>query len=332
MPDRAQAEAISVFVSPAGDVYVAGQEIDEKWINQPWHGPDVIGWDYFYHATVWKNGEPLRLASMAPAEDGRSGYAFAWSVFVSEADDVYVVGEVGHRRLNPDGRADYRGHAMLWKNGVGEALGVGDVLGGRDTYDISARSVSVSPGGDVYVAGYVTEPITGQDVAVLWTNGVPQRLSQARHSAAWSVLASGDDVYVAGQEGDEPYDWGTHAMLWTNGVGAALDDGPLPTIAASVFVSGGDVYVVGPGANERYNNVGILWKNGARRDFTDGNKGSQVYSVYVHDGAWYAAGIETDTALGFYWNYVPMLWVNGSPRRLSNSHGRASSVFVTDPD
>jgi hypothetical protein len=341
-PVEVQADAVSVFVSAAGDVYAAGIELDEEWGKYESYALSEDG-NYLvsreglwrvYHATVWKNRVPQRLASKGKMDALHYGHTQAWSVFVSGDDDVYVVGDVGfyYYDVTTPGVSTsyYRGQAMLWKNGVGEALD----NGGSD--DVSVRSVSVSQGGDVYAAGYMVEPATLKFVAVLWKNGEMQKLSQpgAGFASAWSVFASGDDVYVAGQEGDKHYDWGTHAMLWKNGVETVLDDNPLPTIAASVFVSDGDVYVVGPGANERYNDVGILWKNGVRRDFTDGNKNSAVYSVYVHEGAWYAAGMEIDPSLGYDYQSVPvsMMWVNGSPRRLSSTDGRAASVFVTDLD
>ncbi|MCL2027628.1 MAG: hypothetical protein FWG79_03975, partial [Bacteroidales bacterium] len=118
--------------------------------------------------------------------------------------------------------SDY-GSVSLWKNGVAQSLtGVqanSVFVSGNDVYvglwngtlwkngtvqylpvqRGEARSVFVADG-DVYVAGYVDYPLG----AVLWKNGIEQRLTAGGYYAvggynAWanSVFVSDSDVYVA---------------------------------------------------------------------------------------------------------------------------------------
>ena len=107
-------------------------------------------------ATLWKNGEPIRLS------DG-TGNAEARSVYVA-GDDVYVAGYMIFGS-NPI--------AVVWKNGTAVPL---------STRSSNAGSVYVN-GGLVYVAG---EEFIKAYTASLWRDGTLAMLSD-RYSSAKSV-------------------------------------------------------------------------------------------------------------------------------------------------
>ncbi|MDR1877155.1 MAG: Ig-like domain-containing protein [Flavobacteriaceae bacterium] len=205
-----------VFVSDGGDVYVAGQDVDNKpvlWKNGvkqtfPPTGTDeafansvfVYGNDVYVAGyghdkrtraipLLWKNGELQTL-------DYNKDSVFAHTVFVSN-NDVYVAGYDGD-------------NAVLWKNGVQQIQHKGSALG---------YSVFVS-GGDVYVTGIIAND------AVLWKNGVKQILP-SDGGEAFAVFVSGSDVYVTGYDDSKP-------VLWKNGVKQTLSTNR--GIALSVFV------------------------------------------------------------------------------------------------
>jgi uncharacterized protein YjdB len=133
--------------------------------------------------------------------------------------------------------------ARVSDTGVVTAVGNGTATisvianyGGRKATCAVTVSGGTNPGGgaDVYVAGWEYNA-QGKDVATLWKNGVPQRLSDGSYEAyAHSVFVSGNDVYVAGGEYNAQ---GILATLWKNGVPQRLSDGrSYEVYALSVFV------------------------------------------------------------------------------------------------
>jgi len=264
-------------------------------------------------ATLWKNGVRQQLSG-----NNNSG---ASSVYVS-GNDVYVA---GHEYVSSK-RTDV---AVLWKNGTPQQLSTSNNM---DSY---ASSVYVY-GSDVYVVGYEsdlsTDPYqksTGA-FAALWKNGVRQRLGNNNRSAASYVFVSGNDVYVAGYEGDSTT---SLAVLWKNGVRQQLSAGNnVRSYANSVYVSGSNVYVVGREAGENPAGPGqnpvawmraVLWKNGVRQQLS-ANNWSSASSVFVSGSDLYVAGEE---------GYRAVLWKNGVSQQLSTSMGSyGNSVFVCGPD
>ncbi len=182
-------QATSVFVSN-GDVYVVGNEFPTD-LNR---------------AILWKNGMSQPL----------NGGSYATSVFVS-GNDVYVAGGNGSR-------------GMVWKNGVAQSFF-------NKSYNSYALSVHVE-GEDVYVAGYeqplieIFEFFGGQGYdyaptkALVWKNGVPQRLTNGNQGARANFISVfRDDVYVAGYDGEL-------AVIWKNGIAKSIDRG----IATALFI------------------------------------------------------------------------------------------------
>jgi hypothetical protein len=293
---EAVSSAHSVFVL-GSDVYVAGRSSGG--------------------ATLWKNGVAQYLTG--PICYGCQ----ANSVFVS-GSDVYVAGMSNYR-------------ATLWKNGVVQNL---DEVQNFNYYMTQAHSVAVA-GSDVYVAGYVHELQNCYywgcgdtvPVAVLWKNGVAQKISDAFY--ANSVFVDGSDVYVALEgyeatlvEGFNYYNRTSIAKLWKNGIVQNLPGG---TAATSVYVSNNDVYVTGYDEDKHYSRaVAKLWKNGvAQDDLTDGSKWGEASSVYVFGSDVYVVGYEgTSVWLGTLSGTVK-LWKNGVAQDLGI--GRNSFYYGFSP-
>ena len=88
-----------------------------------------------------------------------------------------------------------------------------------------------------------------------------------------SVAISGNDVYVAGSEGNV-------AKVWKNGVAASLAE---DAQANSVAVYGSDVYVAGCEGRESNGagRVAVVWRNGVATRLTDGARQARANSILV---------------------------------------------------
>lgn len=278
----------------------------------------VAGWRYNSKlvpvATLWKNGVASELT------DGTTNLAQAYSVYVSETNDVYVTGKDGLK-------------TVLWKNGVATVLS-------SELYS-GAYSIFVS-GTDVYVAGF------DHGFAVVWKNGVAVKLASGpKFSRAYSVYVNGNDVYAAGYEFLEGRK--TVATLWKNGVAVRLSDGTKHAVAKAVFVSGTDVYVsseenINPEDGNLPGNQGIgstplsksvvkIWKNGVTDNLTDGTTQAIGNSLFVNGSDVYVAGYENDgiTCTAKLWrNKIAANLVSGSYEKIGMI--TANSVFVNDSD
>tara|TARA_R110002051_G_scaffold257744_2_gene316752 strand:- start:6815 stop:7753 length:939 start_codon:yes stop_codon:yes gene_type:complete len=181
---------------------------------------------------------------------------------------------------------------------------------------------------NVYVAGYkANDP--GFYVATLWTNGVPQALSDGTTDAkAYAVYVSDTDVYVAGYEDGK-------AKLWKNGVSQTLpNNNNANNYINSLFVKDNDVYVVG---SQVINNEdkAMLWKSINGADFQSDviineSLKSTANSVYVSDAGVVYIAVTTFGAE----NSGAVLWVDGELTFLGdfNSYNNANSVYVSGND
>jgi uncharacterized membrane protein len=191
-----------------------------------------------YKALYWKNGTPTFLS--APT-DGRS-YDTATGIVVWSGD-VFVAGYEGAVPFFP----------CVWKNGVKTRLS--DLVG-------LARAIHVD-NFNTYVAGTLRYPDGVGGTAVLWKNGVAQKLTdgtQTNGLATGVAIGGFDDAYVCG--GDEMGSSGEVARLWKNGVPQTLEGAVAGSLANAVRVVGTDVFVAGhvdAGANRKQ---AALWING----------------------------------------------------------------------
>lgn len=266
------------------NVYVAGFEFDDAGEGN-------------YFATVWKNGEKIRLSD---------DYSMAYSVYCHDGN-MYVGGDY------------YTGwntvwYASLWKNREEEHLsGTNSIV----------EAVFVSENGDVYATGHETEGET--QVATLWKNGEPQRLS-LYYSTTTDVHVSQGDVYVTGHEIYNAQGW-YHGILWKNGVPQVLENIGWGSFAQDVYVDGNDVYVAGREFDDVFQLHAVLWKNGVRTRLSENS--SQAMCVVVSDGNVYVAGWDTDD---YDYSLKATLWVNGVPQRVGGPNSYARSVVVVDGD
>jgi len=197
--------------------------------------------------------------------------------------------------------------------------------------DNAAKSDGVGP--SVYVAGFAGEAYNNRS-AVVWKDGVPQRLGTSNGGSAYSVFVSGSNVYVLGKE----MDWidnhlaNQRLVVWKNGslfqtlLPQTVGSGNLvvSVFGSSLFVSDNDVYIAA--TIDIYPAYPRLWKNGIQQSLGgDQNKHGYADSVFVNDGDVYVAGSSEDR---------PTLWGNGTPHRLSASadYASAEAVFVSGSD
>ncbi|MDR1841004.1 MAG: Ig-like domain-containing protein [Holophagales bacterium] len=227
-------KAYSITVS-GGDMYFAGYD----------------DWDY---PCVWKNNEaPRRL----PCPNNNYYECSAMSVAVS-GGDVYAAGQY---------KEGWYPRAIYWK---GDAY---TDLHPAGAYQSEARSVAVSSGGNVYVAGYIDYTGDSRHPAV-WKDGVLQEYATIPGNTggtAESVFIVGEKVYVAGYVNHlntvTGYDYPT-AALWEDGAPRLLNT-PTPrleTRAISLYVYNGKAYMAGIRVGrDEYDNTTtwdmVVWKD-----------------------------------------------------------------------
>ena len=235
------AEANSIFLSGA-DIYVAGYQVNSEGVGV---------------AVYWKNGAAVSLT------DGTHS-AIATSIAV-EGTDVYVSGYENNGKVYV---------AKYWKNGT--VFPLTDSI-----HNAYATSIAVS-GNDVYVSGYEyngarnpysvllhsEDPVMYPDilnpVAKFWKNSHQVLLTDGTEFArSFSVVLSGSDVYVAGEEntGIDP-NTTSIAKYWKNSNPVLLTQNSQGNAnATSMFFSGSDIYVAGYQSNGVYY-YAEYWKNG----------------------------------------------------------------------
>ena len=247
--------ANSVFVTPKGDIYVAGENNNSGDKNLK---PGISG----VNATIWKvSGTEITRQIQQGMESRESSYAY--SICVTPKDDTYVAGfQSSYNR---------QGFACLWINGEMHILSEAE-QGAR------LSGVHVTKKGDVYLSGNTT--LSQNAVAAIWKNQKLQPLTatdaKTTTYAEALCVTDGGDVYAAGYETD--YSTGIFdALIWKNGTKQSLHDDANKTIAKSIHVTpGGNVYACG-----HIGDKAVIWKNGIPQTLTDGSKSAEVRSVFV---------------------------------------------------
>jgi len=248
--------AYSVFVTPNGEVYVAGvnNNSGDKNLQRGMGG---------LNATVWKvKGTEITRQILQGMEERESSYAY--SLYITPNGDVYAAGY-----QNDYNRRDF---ASLWKNGTLQVIS-------KEDQNASASGVHVNKNGDVYVVGSAT--LTDKSAAVIWKNQTVQALAKNNDAVDYSkaeavFVTDRGDVYAAGYENYSQSNT-LVATVWKNGTKQSLTNDIDKTFANSIFVTpGGNVYVGG-----RVGEKATIWKNGIPQTLADGAASTEVRSVFV---------------------------------------------------
>jgi hypothetical protein len=183
---------------------------------------------------------------------------------------------------------------------------------------------------DVFTAGYELDD-AGTTIAKYWKNSEAHTLGTGVNgSLANAIAVSGNDVYVAGIEGNGVQDV---AKYWKNGVAVELTDPTNRGFANSIFVSGSDVYVAG-GEQVIPTTIAKYWKNGNPVSLPDLGKGALANSIFVSGADVYVAGwVFKTTQLDpthFRKTDVAAFWKNGVLTTLADGLTLtvAQSIFV----
>ena len=271
---------------------------------------------------------------------------FGLSVSSATAQDVYVGGYSSYKKI-------------VWKNGT-------PIYTGSEG---SINSVVVDNGA-LYVTGVEGD---GTDFfATVWKDGEVLYTAAEIYSVAYSVVVSGNDVYMAGEVSD-----GGGGKVWKNGV--AQSGYANAMVVWFLYISGDDLYAAGATTD----NKAIVWKNGtALYTLTAGTKNvtksvaiddnGDVYTasygsvdgttwyprVFKNDEVLYALGttgtigsFATSYPLGLYMSdgdiyvagnevaqerFIARLWKNGVQQPLNTNdltaNSFAYSIFVLDGD
>lgn len=277
------------FASAAGLLsccaLVSCQKADEKPEPNELEGVYVVGSvDDANTAVLWENGALRRLESGSHAR----------SVAVA-GKDVYAGGN--------EYNFDYdRWEARVWKNGVLQALDLGDAEYAR------LESLTVAEG-NVYVLGFLSKGAGQQyDVPVVWKNGMLVcRLTDGNEGAmVSSIVVSGSDVYVGGSCGTA--DGPSVVTLWKNGAPQKLSDGIYSASLTALAISDGAVYAVG--YEFRGDDlIGMLWRNGVPTQLCEASYRSMPMGVCVDGSDVYVAiwSVGGNGQAGMY----AVLWKNG---------------------
>jgi len=292
----------------------------------------------------WKNG----VATILPRPAGTSGGA--QSMFVNGVD-VYAA---GFAEVSP-----LSGTAEVWKDGAASAL--------PDTTGSAGAEAIMVSGGDVYVAGVTSYPLTsnvpyttrtapyptGGTVGTVWKNGVAMNLpgngyiglSGGNANVVYSeyvsgIFVAGTDVYVTG--GSHQYMQGVDSSYqfsryWKNEVAVNLTKGLVESsggqvtgypVTTGIFVAGSDVYVAGSLTGTGAA-AALYWKNGTPLLLGQSGFPSGASSVFVAGSDVYVAGF-TDSNSTSYATY----WKNGAKVTLGpkSQSGIATAITVFGQD
>ncbi len=243
---------------------------------------------------LWKDGTPQTLLTTG-------GTA---SQVVLSGEDTYVSGISYQGQATLLTPAGPTGQFCYWKNGSQVNVGTPDFL------RTPCCSMAIV-GNDVY---YTAE-------STLYKNGSAVTLPGEGSGYLCSVLASGNDIYVAGR------DSAGNAAYWKNGALTVVAGG-FPNVFCA-YVSGNDVYLGGLDGN----NISTYWKNGVATQLksTNGYFVAGVRSLFVAGNDVYAA----TTVLEPSGYPAPAYWKNGVETDLflnGSNTGFANSIFVFGTD
>ena len=175
----------------------------------------------------------------------------------------------------------------------------------------------------VYVAGVQINGY-GKGVATLWTNTIPEELSDGFSTNVIKGMEVIDNtIYLAGIgiNGNGR----NIAKIWENGEETLLTNEEDQSDATAICLYNDDVFITG-----NYGGDGILkiWSNGSETDVTDGTFYSYASDITVNEIGSYISGHIAKT------HEIATIWKNGTPIELTNgsSNARANAIFLADGD
>jgi hypothetical protein len=185
-------------------------------------------------------------------------------------------------------------------------LTVSDALGlvSTDTIRVTVSPTTDTDSLDIFLAG-------NENAAPrYWKNGkaFDLKISPMQNGDAKSITVNGNDIYVAGWEGDYLIVRNNRAKYWKNGEEIFLT-GATGAGANAIAVSGNDVYVAGW---ELLGGVAVAkyWKNGVAVSLTNGTKYAVASGIVVIGDDVYVSGHEDDIA---------KCWRNGQSMNLPDA-------------
>ncbi len=210
-----------------------------------------------------------------------------------------LIGPSSSRITNPDQPqtqvTDLEAGSFVFQLTVRDATGLTSIDTMRVTVNPSPPNTDSL---DIYVAG------NEYSAPKYWKNGqgVDLPISPYRNGHAHAITVVGNDVYVAGWEGDFLDIRYNRAKYWKNGQEVFLT-GAIGAGANDIVVSGNDVYVAGWELQSGIS-VAKYWRNGVAVALTDGTKIADATGITVVGGDVYVSGYDGDVA---------RYWRNGQP-------------------
>jgi len=295
-------------------MYIVGElymTLDEDVANQ---NPATRWKRWSGRAALWVDGELQLLGD-------DTSYSSAYSIAVS-GSDIYVAGSYGYAS----------NVAMLWKNGQVQQLSTGG-----DTWDIaysvarhngktyaagwkneqatlwtddvaqqlstgtgySSATAVVVDGNNVYVSG--CEDVDEVEVATIWLNGEPQRLSTEWSTITDMVVYNGK-IYAIGVEEKDGEDL---SVLWVDGQAQYFGN---DATFNSIAVADGKVYIAGSKETILGVEAATVWVNGVAKELNGAGKAN---GVAVYNDKYYVVGYGS--------TLQPTLWIEGEePQELDN--------------
>ena len=191
--------------------------------------------------------------------------------------------------------------AKYWKNGKEVPLK------GNTNARAWARAIYVTDD-HVYTAGEISESLGSK--AVYWTDQTMTVLpSGSAYAKAYGISVAGNDVYVAGKDGNQ-------AVVWKNGIPTVLAE---RGEASAITVVHGNVYIAGVEYSEQTVPIATYWVNGQRTMLTETSSSATLNAICVSGSDVYGAGKITEKGK----KPAACYWKNGNLVRLTDGSNEA---------